>query len=222
MNLILIILLFLLSGAVLAEPEENTRQCNSLLDIDNTTLFYFKKLREKYLLTPYVGKNIAKIIIKSLPIFDTSNPKEDYWLYGLVNRLHSDTYESVIRQQLLLKSGSLINIREVAESERILRNSSSLIDAVIIPFAECNDGIDLLVLTRDVWTLYPKLSFGRSGGRNKTSAAIIDKNVLGSGKEISVDYKTEAQRNTLSMNFLDKHILGSRWQLKTQYSVNND
>ena len=66
---------------------------------------------------------IGKIILKKSDVFDLSNPKENNWLYRAANRLHIDTRDQVILDQLLFKPGEPFEARLLEESERILRQN---------------------------------------------------------------------------------------------------
>ena len=51
------------------------------------------------------GAIIGEIRVNVGDIFDPSIPSEDNWLYRTANKLHINTRESVVRNQLLFKTG---------------------------------------------------------------------------------------------------------------------
>ena len=98
---------------------------------------------------------IADIVLNKEDVFDLSNPEEDRWLYRAANRFHINTRESTIRSQLLFRSGDPYDKRVVDESARILRQNKYLYDADIRATRAANGTVDLVVSTRDVWSLAP-------------------------------------------------------------------
>ena len=112
------------------------------------------------------GAVIGEVFIDNQNIFDLEDPEENKQLYRLANKLHIRTQPKVIRQQLLFKSGDLYSQRLIDESARILRSARYLYDASIKPVAYKDGRVDIVVTTRDVWTLNPGLSFTRTGGES--------------------------------------------------------
>ena len=125
---------------------------------------------------------VGKITVYPDDIFDLSIEGESGWLYRTANKLHMNTRESVIRGQLLFKTGDLYSDRIVQETERNLRANSYLNDAKIVPVAYDGRHVDLEVRTRDTWTLNPGVNFSRTGGKNEYAVQIQEKNLLGRGQ----------------------------------------
>jgi len=169
-----------------------------------------------------MGALIGEIYIYPENIFDLENPQEDRALYRLANRLHVRTQPNVIRQQLLFKSGDRYSQRLVDESERILRDARYLYDASIRPVA-FNDGrVDLAVVTRDVWTLNPGISFGRRGGKNTSGIELEELNLLGTGTALSVSRKSGVDRDSTLFEYKDRNLFDSWWRVDAQYASNSD
>jgi len=165
---------------------------------------------------------IGQVLIDNNNIFDLSDPEENAWVYRIANKMHIRTRPEVIRQQLLFKSGDSFSWQKVEESERILRSNRYLRDAVIQPESYENGVVDLRVVTTDVWTLIPSISFGRKGGENSVSARIKEQNLFGSGINIGVKYKSDVDRDSASLEFGDTQ-LGKSWVgLHILYANNSD
>ena len=87
-------------------------------------------------------------------------------LYGLANKLHVDTRDSVIESQLLFSRGDPVSERLVEETERNLRDLRYIREPDVKAL-DCHDGlVDLEISAREVWTTNPGVSFERSGGSN--------------------------------------------------------
>ena len=110
------------------------------------------------------GAVIGTIEVRNLDIFDTSREDEDRWAFRLANRLHIKTREQTILALLLFQRGDRYDRDLLDESERILREQEYLYDADIRPVRVRDGVVDVVVETRDVWTLKPTLNFKRAGG----------------------------------------------------------
>ena len=109
------------------------------------------------------GAVIGTVDVHAGDIFDPSIPSESGWLYRTANKLHMNTRNSILADQLLFKPGERYVHRVVEETERILRGNDYLYDAVIVPTAWDGHTVDLEVRTRDTWTLNPGINFSRRG-----------------------------------------------------------
>ena len=89
------------------------------------------------------GAVIGQIRVTVGDVFDPSIPAEDKWLYRTANRLHINTRQPIIRNQLLFKTGEPYVHRIVQETERILRGNDFLYDAWIRPMAYDGKTVDL-------------------------------------------------------------------------------
>jgi len=168
------------------------------------------------------GFRIGEIIIVNGDVFDTNLPEENNSLFRLANRLHIETRPEIIRDQLLFKPGDRFSVRLMRESERLLRTNNYLFDAEVIPARAREGRVDMLVRTRDVWTLKPGINFGRSGGENTTGFAFEESNLLGRGKEFELALTKDVDRETRRIRYFDPHLMGSWNRLGLAYEDNSD
>jgi hypothetical protein len=169
-----------------------------------------------------VAHHVRSISANRLPIFDENNPDEDSWLYRMANRLHVVTRPEVITDQLLFKEGDVVDSSMLAESERILRNSKFIGDARIRVLQDCETDVDLEMVTREVWTLTPELTFKSTGGNTSAGIGIRDTNILGTGQYVSLRYKHDQDRNTVGFVFNNPNINGSRIAWNSEFDTNTD
>jgi hemolysin activation/secretion protein len=129
-----------------------------------------------------------------------------------------------VRHQLLFASGEPLAAGRLEETERILRSRVYLNDAWIVPVAydEATNVVDLAVTVRDVWTLNPGLSIGRSGGANQSKVSIAEQNLLGFGSSLALSRSRDVDRTSTSLSYFDPNLAGSWWQLLGSYSDNSD
>ncbi len=169
-----------------------------------------------------MGAVIGEIRLDRQQIFDTSRPEEDNAFFRLANRLHPLTRPSVITSQLLFASGDPYDPRLLAESERILRGNGFLFDALVVPVAYEDGEVDVLVRTRDLWTLEPALSLSRSGGENRTLVGVEDQNFLGTGATVSLEFENDVDRDSRRITYSDRQ-LGTHWvSVDLNFSDNTD
>ena len=168
------------------------------------------------------GARIGKVTIDPQNIFDPANPAENKALFRLANELHIRTRESTVRDHLLFHPGEAYDGRLLEESERILRGTRYLQDARIVPIAYHEGVVDVAVITHDVWTLNPGVSFGRKGGKNTSGFDIEDLNLLGTGSRISLGRKSGVDRTSTTFLYQDPQLFGSWWTTTLGYSNNSD
>ena len=167
-------------------------------------------------------KTVRKIYINTLPIFDTTATHESYWLYRWINSVHTFTRPRVIERLLLFSTGDPVNERQLDESERLLRNESYIGDAEIRVVRDCQDSVDLEVVTREVWTLAPDISFKSSGGETSGHLGFRDSNFLGTGKSINLRFKQDPDRNKLQLHYNDPNFQGKRVNIGAHVEKNSD
>ena len=167
-------------------------------------------------------QRIGTIKLVRLDVFDTRIPEEDNALFRLANWLHLQTRESTLQQLLLFKTGDTYDPRLLQETERLLRSTGYLGSATIRTLA-CPDGqAEIEVITQDVWTLKPSLSFGRKGGTNSSSFGIEESNLLGLGTQLGLDIKSGVDRDTRTLYYHDPLLGGQRLDLNGSYAKNSD
>ncbi len=168
------------------------------------------------------GAVIGRIDIDIRNIFDESDPRERNGLFHLANSLHIRTKRSTIQAQLLFVSGEKYRARQLAETERALRLLTYVYDARVVPVRYVDGKVDIKVITKDVWTLSPGVSFGRAGGSNDTRFNLQDTNFLGWGKALQVSHGSTIDRTSDTVAWTDPNVFGSRWTSKFAYSDSSD
>lgn len=168
------------------------------------------------------GAVIGDIQIVTVNVFDLSDPSDNKALFRLANRLHIRTRPEVIRHQLLFASGESLSVVTMNEAERVLRGNRYLVDARITPQKYADGVVDLQVRTQDVWTLNPGINLSRSGGKNSYSFYVQESNLLGYGKDMSVEYESDVDRSSSSVRYSDPQLLGTWNQLLLAHADNSD
>jgi hypothetical protein len=143
--------------------------------------------------------------IRSLRIV-TQSPQAFPGAARALDRLHVRTHDQTVRRQLLFAAGDTVDTLAVAESVRRLRTLRYLRD-VELRGVRCSGAVDIAVVTRDDWSVKPKLQVRAAG---KSELGLTERNLLGSGRELSMHVRTEQGRVGLGFRLSDPWFLGSR------------
>jgi outer membrane protein assembly factor BamA len=159
---------------------------------------------------------IGKIVVEIGDVFDLSNPKENIWIGRTANHLHASTKEIVIRRMLLFNEGDPVRTRQIYETERLLRALAFVKDAHIDPVVQPDGTVVARVRVRDAWTTQVNAGFSSVGGQKAMNFGVDEKNFMGLGKSVSLDYAKDHERSTYGITYSDPQFLGSRWTFMAQ------
>ena len=132
----------------------------------------------------------ACISIRSIQI-DTNDVYEDEdepnFFESTLNFLHFKTRTEVVQKELLFKQDECLNSELIEETARNLRSLPIFSDAkiIILPLDE-SDQVDILITTKDRFTLRAEVSASRNSGTTKTRLSFGDKNLFGLNKALHV------------------------------------
>lgn len=171
--------------------------------------------------TEYSGKKIRKIVIQRLNVFgaDIYNPSSDNpkKIENLLNKTHINTNENIIRKNLLFSEGDNISPLVLSDNERILRQLPFIDDARIVVIPVSDDEADVVVYTRDVYSLGGSYTYK---GLNNGAVSIFDKNIFGMGHEFGIDipYDSRAEDSPgLGVHYIANNIAKSFINLNVYY-----
>lgn len=136
-------------------------------------------------------------------------------LFGLANLLHVVTWPDVVAREVWMRPGQRIGADEIAELERNLRRTGlfGAVHAELLPRGD--DQADLLVQTRDRFSLAASASVSSVGGVDKLNFRLSDSNLLGSGKSVAAASSRQSDgRHSLQLSWYDPQFLGSRHTLQ--------
>lgn len=136
----------------------------------------------------FSGKRIRNIKIQRLNVFGSKISSPDYFnpnkTENLLNKTHINTLEIIIRKNLLFRVGDTISPLTLSDNERYLRELPFIDDAriLIVPVSETD--ADILVITKDVYSIGAKADIGSF---RKGSISVFEKNIFGMGHEFGVE-----------------------------------
>ncbi len=133
----------------------------------------------------YKGRTIGSIEI--LPfgfdreIDDTNNIKQNFAI-RVGNMIHINTRESVIKKNLFFREGDRLLPLLISDNESFLRNLVFLSDARIYVFESGKDSVDIVVYSRDVFSIGGSINIGSRNIRTE----VREENLGGSGNQFSI------------------------------------
>lgn len=168
------------------------------------------------------GVVIGEIRIYAGDVFDLDRPDENRFVYRLANRLHVETREGTVERLLLFKVGDRYTEQAITESERLLRTRHAFYDAQIRPLRMKRGKVVVEVRTRDIWSLRPKVEFGRSGGKNYSGLSFEELNFLGLGTQLSLGYSSNVDRESRFLALKAPQIGHARWEFDVLAANSSD
>ncbi|NIG56156.1 hypothetical protein [Chitinophaga sp. Cy-1792] len=142
--------------------------------------------------TPFAGKVIRDIHYKRVPVFGPSNINDTTFttsmkLLKFANRLHYDSKEWMIRQNLFFREDQRLKPFDMADNERYLRSRPFIQDAriYVIPGDPMSDSVDIEVITKDVFEYGVDVS---QVSASDIAARFYNNNLLGAGQGVAIGF----------------------------------
>ena len=134
------------------------------------------------------GKKIRKIEIQQLNVFgsDINNrlSASSNGIENLLNKTHINTNENIIRKNLLFSEGDSVSPLILSDNERIIRELPYIEDARIIVVPVSEEDVDIVVVTRDVYSLGADFNYTTI---KKGQVSLFEKNIFGFGHEFGIE-----------------------------------
>jgi acyl-coenzyme A thioesterase PaaI-like protein len=148
---------------------------------------------------PLAGRRIAEVrIVTQGPVALPG---------GVGALLHVTTREETIRSRLLFSAGDTLDTLRVAESVRRLRRLRYLHGAAVMASCDSAGGVVLAVVTRDAWSMQPRLSAAGSG---TAVAGVEETNLLGTGRAGRIYARSDHGQLGVGAAYTDPSLLGAR------------
>ena len=174
---------------------------------------------ENYL--PYSGMKIRRIEVQRLNVFgsDINDPtvSSSNRYTNILNSTHFNTTEKIIRNSLLFKTNDTISPFILSDNERILRELPFIDDARIFVVPISDDDADIVVVTKDVYSIGFDCNLIELKRGNIT---VFDKNIIGSGHSIELEMPFDfeaSKRLGFGFNYSINNIMRSFTDFKSYY-----
>ncbi|MGB0894285.1 MAG: ShlB/FhaC/HecB family hemolysin secretion/activation protein [Parashewanella sp.] len=143
---------------------------------------------------------IDRIIVQNHNIFSESGA-DTIFIHRWANQLHTNTQVSVILDSLNFKTHDVVDIKQLQESQRILRRLPYISDAKVYVADknfftdQSSHGKTIIVETWDNWSLLPTLNFSHRDNENKYTFGAKEDNLLGLGVGARLNYQSGKDRS---------------------------
>ena len=153
------------------------------------------------------GKRVGAVQVFNHEVFSA---RDSY--FQLLNIFHRTTREPIIRREVLLRPGDPYNEALVEETVRNLRDGDLSSLVAILPVKSATPGeVDLLVVTRDVWSLRFNTEFDAGEGTLRSlSTSLSENNLFGWRKRFSFAFNLGRGAYSVGPTYVDPNIAGTR------------
>ncbi|MCA6410038.1 MAG: hypothetical protein IM575_13005 [Cytophagales bacterium] len=173
----------------------------------------------------YANKIVRKIEIDFIgldrSVYDTTK-RVNRTVSRIANSLHTQTKENVIRNHLFVYKNKPLNPFLLADNERFLRSLDFILDArMVVTPIEGTDSVDIMVITRDVFSLGGSLG----GSPTAPEFSLYDANLAGGGQRFQFSGKLDPGRDPrfgYSLQYQKSSLLGSLANLEMAYTELNN
>jgi hypothetical protein len=162
------------------------------------------------------GKTIGAIHVVNHEVFS----RRDSYLQ-LLNVFHRTTREWIIRREVLLQPGAHYDEALAEETTRNLRNEDFTSLVAVLPVKASEPGkVDLLVVTRDVWSLRFNTDYEyQEGTLVFLTTSLSENNLFGWRKMASLAFNIYQGSYSLGPTYVDPNVAGTRLTFSTSYRL---
>lgn len=162
------------------------------------------------------GKVVGQIRVYNEDVF-----AEKTRLLRFFNNFHVTSKESVVRAEVILRPGEVWDQNKIEETARRLRDPifTSVIAVVPVKSAEAGK-VDILVVTRDIWSLRLNTAYTfQQGTLTDLQTSLSENNFLGRRVLIAASFSLDQGAVAAGPLFIDKNFLGRHLNLTARVST---
>jgi surface antigen Omp85-like protein len=169
------------------------------------------------------GKTIGRIYVVNQEVFSRRD-----WYFQFLNIFHWTSRAYILEREVLLRPGQPYNQALVEETTRNVQSPPAIVVAgrnlgqpelssvvVILPIASAIPGqVDLLLVTRDVWSLRFNTNFEYQGNvLSLLETSLSENNLFGWRKYLSLGFNFDQGKYYYGPSYFDPNIRGTRLTL---------
>ena len=162
------------------------------------------------------GKVIGAVRVYNEDVFAEKNR-----LLQFFNHFHVTTQESAIASEVVIGVGEVWDQARIEETARRLRDPLWSSVVVVIPVVSAEPGkVDMLVVTRDIWSLRLNTQYTfQQGSLTNFSIALSENNFLGTRSVFAAGFTMDQGAVATGPIFIDKNLLGLRLDFRGRVDV---
>ena len=166
------------------------------------------------------GRTVCAVVSRRFRIIQEPD-KLPMWL----NALHRVSRANAVERAVTLSPGDRYSEIARADSERQLRNPTLFSVAVIVPIEHADDAscIDVLVVTRDAWSLTTNIAPEVDGGiLSSLYLGVTEANLFGTTHAASLSSTITPLSWTLGPSFAARRLGATRWSTASAFTLHFD
>jgi hypothetical protein len=167
------------------------------------------------------GKVVGHIRVYNEDVF-----AEKTRLLRFFNHFHVTSKESVVRDEVILRPGDVWDQNKIEETARRLRDPIFTSVIAVVPVKSAEPGkVDILVVTRDIWSLRLNTQYTYQRGRlTDLATSLSENNFLGRRVLIAAAVTLDQGAIAAGPLFIDKNFLKEHIELRARVNaiVNRD
>ncbi len=156
------------------------------------------------------GKPVGKILVHNDDVFAEKS------FLQFFNLFHVTSKEAVVAREVILRPGAPWDQDKAEETGRLLRDPVFSSVAVVLPVRGAAPGtVDVLVVTRDIWSLRFNTNYRyEDASLTFLAASLSENNFLGRRKVLSASYDMNQGQVAIGPYYLDKNLMGRHLELR--------
>jgi hypothetical protein len=159
------------------------------------------------------GKVIRAIRVHNEEVFAEPNEFLQFFNY-----FHVTTKESAVRAEAVVSPGQVWNQDRIDETARLLRDPLWTSVVAVIPVKAAAPGtVDVLIVTRDIWSLRFNTQYTYQQGKlTNLTTSLSENNFLGQRDVLSAAMTMDQGAIAVGPLFIDKDVLGEHFNLQAR------
>jgi hypothetical protein len=165
---------------------------------------------------------VGAISIQVGEVFDDATGGAWAPLAQAANLLHPRTRPSVVRRELLFRTGDRFDAEVLRQTERNLRALGLFRRVEVLTLPPQDGEVGIVVRVFDAWSLTTGTSFRHEGGFSSYDVRFREGNVAGLGVGLSWRQAVGFERRQTEWSFSDPRLLGSRERFSVSLATRSD
>jgi hypothetical protein len=159
------------------------------------------------------GKVIGAVRVHNEEVFAEPNEFLQFFNY-----FHVTTKESAVRAEAVVAPGQVWNQARIEETARLLRDPLWTSVVAVIPVKAAAPGtVDVLIVTRDIWSLRFNTQYTYQQGKlTNLTTSLSENNFLGQRDVLSAALTMDQGAIAVGPLFIDKDVLGEHLNLQAR------
>lgn len=160
-------------------------------------------------------------VVGRIHIYNEDVFAEKTRLLRFFNRFHVTTREAALRRELVVQPGEVWSADRILETARRLRDPLFTSVVVVVPVKSTRPGtVDVLIVTRDIWSLRLNTQYTYQDGRlTDLAISLSENNFAGWRKVVAAALTMDQGKLETGPLYIDKNFLGRFLELRARVNA---